>query len=177
MHPSWHHRAVLTLVQYVKAEVEFYRANDIIVLHMASKFRALSERPRNWRFTLLYYMSDLSRCQWWQVMTVARHSKRIYRRIIYIYLISYVCLLRKSNFLFSYGCNSLHTYVYKLLNMICTPLWRNRNYTVKTQFILTNSLPTIYDKFGKWPRRFFIYAQGFRVNAACAAASPANNHT
>ena len=24
---------------------------------------------------------------------------------------------------------------------------------------------------------FFMYAQGFRVNAACTAASPANNYT
>ena len=37
----------------------------------------------------------------------------------------------------------------------------------------------IHDKLGKYSRgRFFAYAQGFRVNAACTtAASPANNYT
>ena len=36
----------------------------------------------------------------------------------------------------------------------------------------------IHDKFGKRSReRFFTSAQGFRVNAACTAASPTNNYT
>ena len=35
-----------------------------------------------------------------------------------------------------------------------------------------------HDQFGKWSRgRFFTYAQGFMLNAACTAASPANNYT
>ena len=35
-----------------------------------------------------------------------------------------------------------------------------------------------HEKFGKWLRgRFITYAQGFRVNAACSAASPPNNYT
>ena len=34
------------------------------------------------------------------------------------------------------------------------------------------------DKFGKWTKgKFFTYAQGFRVNAACTAKLPANNYT
>ena len=37
---------------------------------------------------------------------------------------------------------------------------------------------TTHDEFGKLSRGgFFTYAQGFRVNAACTAASPAINYT
>ena len=36
----------------------------------------------------------------------------------------------------------------------------------------------IHDKFEKWSRgRVFTYAQHFSLNAACTAASPANNYT
>ena len=36
----------------------------------------------------------------------------------------------------------------------------------------------IHDKFEKQSKeKFFAYAQGFSVNAACTATSPANNYT
>ena len=43
-------------------------------------------------------------------------------------------------------------------------------------FLLNRQL--IHEQLGKLSGgRIFTYAQGFRVNAACTAASPANNYT
>ena len=36
---------------------------------------------------------------------------------------------------------------------------------------------SIHEKFRKWSRERFTYAQGFRVNAACTVGLSANNYT